>query len=253
MKKLSFILITSLSTFLIAGNNFSTPDTNENEIAVPVAPSLDDFFNYANTFLGKYISDGKVDYTAINSETTTLNQLVENIASADLSASDKNTSTAFYLNAYNILVIKSVVDNMPISSPLDVKGFFDTKKYKVAGSYMTLNDIENNKLRPDARVHFSLVCAAKGCPKISSEAFMPKKVQDQLNTQTKKAMNNTSFIKVDDSAKTVKISHIFEWYKEDFTKDSGTVIDFINKYRDTKIPSSYTQDYYEYNWSLNSK
>lgn len=253
MKKISFILFTLVNTLLISNSYGTSPDTNENSTIIVSSASLEDFFNYTNTFLGKYISNGNVDYTAIKTEKTTLDQLIETVATADLSAADKNTSIAFYLNAYNLLVIKSVVENMPITSPLDVTGFFDTKKHKIAGGYLTLNDIENNKLRPDARVHFSLVCAAKGCPKITSEAFMPNKVQDQLNALTKKAFNDPNFMKVDDSAKTAKISHIFEWYKEDFTRGGGSVIEYINKFRDVQIPSSYTQGYYDYDWKLNGK
>jgi hypothetical protein len=248
-----FLLITGVG-FASTGFTFSAPDTNENDPAASVTFSLDDFFTAANTFLSAYVADGKVDYAGIKSEQSSIQKLTDAIASADLSAAGQNTKIAFYLNAYNLLVIKSVVDKLPINSPLDVPGFFDTKKHNVAGEYLTLNDIENKKLRPDPRVHFALVCAARGCPKIINEAYMPSTVQDQLTRQTKKAMNDASFIKVDNTAKTVKISKIFDWYKDDFLKQPGTTaLTFINQYRDVKIPADYSLGYYEYDWSLNKK
>ncbi len=254
MKKIilfCFIITTGCRVSIAADS--TAPDTNENSIVIPV-PSLDDFFKDANRFFGIYVSDGRVDYAAIKADRSALDKLVAMIGSADLSSETTNTKIAFYINAYNLLVMKSVADNYPLAKPTDVAGFFDLKKHQIAGEYLTLNDIENKKLRPDPRVHFVLVCAAKGCPKILNEAYMPSTVQDQMTQQTKRAMNDASFIKVDDAAKTVKVSQIFDWYKDDFIKQPGAnALTFINQYRDVRIPSDYKVSAYEYDWSLNKK
>lgn len=245
--------------FVIAGfkafsSNNCQPDTNENgNIAIVATPDLAEFFTQANAFLTKYVRAGKVDYSGIKSDPVKLNELYAAIGSADLSSADKNTKTAFYLNAYNLIVIYSVVQNLPIAKPLDVNGFFDSKKHTVAGINVTLNELENSKLRPDPRVHFSLVCAAKGCPKIAAEAFMPATVENQMNALTKKAMNDGTFIQVNNETKVVKISKIFDWYSADFLSKNASTIAFINKYRTTAIPESYRIEYYEYDWSLNGK
>ena len=253
MKKVLFILFAFSNTLLFANIAVVVPDTNENGINYDETLSFEVFFKKTDTFLGKYIRNGNVDYTAIKAEYNSLKELVAFIANADINSKDQDTKTAFYLNAYNLLVIKSVVDNLPLKSPLDVSGFFDSKKHAVAGSYLTLNDLENKKLRSDARVHFVLVCAAKGCPKIISEAYLPETMQIQLETQTIKAINNDTFIKVDHETKTVEISQIFDWYKDDFISSSGSVINYINKYRINEIPTSYTISYSTYDWNLNGK
>lgn len=254
MKKIVIYFFTFLliHNYAAAKTNYFLNDTNENSNAATL-PDLSDFFTAANTFFGKYISNGKVDYTAIQADKSALNALADEIAGTDLSASDKNTKIAFYLNAYNILVIKSVVNNMPVSKPTDVKGFFDANKFIVAGESLTLNDIENKKLRPDPRVHFCLVCAAKSCPKITTEAFMPDKVQAQMDNRTTKTLNDANFIKVDDANKKASISQLFVWYKDDFEKSAGSVLNFINKYRVIPIPADYSIENYTYDWSLNSK
>ncbi|MFN3941001.1 MAG: DUF547 domain-containing protein, partial [Chitinophagales bacterium] len=218
----------------------------------PIA-ELSIFFNKANTFMSTYVANGKVNYKALVADPASLNALTEMIATADLSNADRNTRIAFYINAYNILTIKTVVANMPIKSPLDVPGFFDKKQHDVAGVKLTLNDIENSMLRPDARVHFVLVCAANGCPVIMNEAYMPDKVQNQLNVQTKKALSDPNFIRVDAASKSVAISQIFDWYKDDFIKDAGTVTSFINKFRTAPIPADYKVVTYDYDWNLNIK
>lgn len=254
MKKFLFFSLITIMCFSSFGFPVPKPDTNENQIEVFYEPSLDDFFTIADQFFASHVTDGKVDYTTIKSDRTILDQLDGMIGSADLSSSDANTKTAFYLNAYNLLVIKSVINKYPINKPTDVSGFFDATKHQIAGEYLTLNEIENKKLRPDPRVHFSLVCAAKGCPKIINEAFKPSTVQAQLDRQAKRAMNDASFIKVDDATKSVKISQIFEWYRADFIKQPGAnALVFINQYRDVRIPPDYSVGFYEYDWNLNKK
>lgn len=213
-----------------------------------------DFFSDADAFLKKNVSYGKVDYAGIKAAPAELNELVSTIAS--YKPGSGNTGKAFWINAYNILVIKNVVDHYPIAKPLDVPGFFDQKKFKIAGQMLTLSDIENKKIRPtykDARTHFALVCAAKSCPPLKTGAFMPSSLESQLNSVTKNAMNSKSFMRVDDAKTSAQYSQIFEWYKEDFLAEAGSIREYVNKYRSSEIPADYSESFYTYNWALNGK
>lgn len=214
------------------------------------------FFTKAETFLSKNISNGMVDYAGIKANPAELKDLVHMIGTFGLSAADKATQKAFLINAYNILVIKNVVDHYPVAKPTDVPGFFDAIKFNVAGSQVTLSDIENVKIRPvfkDPRTHFALVCAAKSCPPIANYAFTATNVESKLESLTKAAMNNTNFIKVNTGNKTVQFSQILDWYKDDFLAVEKTILDYVNKYRTTAIPANFTQGFYDYNWALNGK
>jgi hypothetical protein len=218
--------------------------------------ALDNFFAKADLFLRTHVSGGAVDYTAIRSNRTTLNELVTMMSTADLSSEGTLTTKAFWINAYNITMIKSVVDHMPINSPLDVAGMFDAKKHTVAGESLTLSDIENKKLRPvyhDARIHFVLVCGAKGCPSLLAGAYMPTTLDLQLTAQTRKALNDALWTQVDAAKRAVRLSEIFKWYEADFTTGGQTLIQYVNRYRSTPIPSDYKVEYYTYDWSLNIK
>lgn len=237
MKKCLFLLVIGLS--VTTSFAFDAAQTN--------------FFEEVNSFLSKYVSQGKVDYQSIKNNSSELDKLIGQIKTINLSSLSEKTKKAFYINAYNILVIKSVVENYPIKGPLTVPGFFDKKQHVIAGERMTLNDIENKKLRAaynDSRIHFVLVCAAKGCPQIVPFVYTPEKLQDQLMTQTKKALNDDAFVRVKPNEKKVLISEIFKWYKEDFP---DAIIEYLNKYRSQKILTDYTVDYYPYNWDLNDK
>ena len=215
------------------------------------AQSTDLFFEKADTFFKNYTENGSVNYKKLKGDPAALNELIEMASVVEVSESKANDFQAFWINAYNVALIKGIIDNYPIASPLDKAGFFDKTTYQLAGQKITLNDIENKKLRAkfnDARFHFVLVCGAKGCPPIISKAYLPNTLNEQLESQTKIALNNDAFIKV--SGKKVAFSEIFKWYKEDFVKE-GNEIDYLNSYRSEKVPSNSKITYYPYDWRLN--
>jgi len=211
------------------------------------------FFTKANTFFSTYVTGGRVDYKAIKSNTSSLDELLDIAKGITVSTADAKTYQAFWINAYNLAVIKGIVTNYPIASPLDKKGFFDKTTYAVGGKSITLNDIENKLLRgnfpKEARFHFVLVCAGLGCPPIISSAYLPITLEDQLQQQTVKALNNPNFIKV--KGKKVQLSQLFEWYKGDFTQGGKSQIDFVNQYRKEKLDDNSKVSYYPYDWALN--
>lgn len=212
------------------------------------------FFNNTDTFMKKYVNAGRVNYRDVKQNFTKIESLYREVGTMDLTGSDANTKKAFYLNAYNIIVIYQVSKFYPLKSPMDQSGFFDRVKYKVAGESLTLNEIEIKKIilkYKDPRIHFALACGAVSCPELASFAYQPHLLNQQLEVRTKKAINDTDFIQVSTTNKIVKISEIFKWYQRDFTSKGGTVMDFINQYRYNPIPNKFKQEYYEYNWNLN--
>ncbi len=218
--------------------------------------SMSSFFTEADKFFKSNVSGGLVDYGAIKNNPAKLNGLVKFIGTTSLASSSKQEKKAFYINAYNVLVINQVIKNYPVKSPMDVAGFFDKNKHKIAGESLALNDLENKKLRAvykDSRLHFVLVCAAISCPTIANYAYKPATLEQQLNARTRLALNSASFIRVKSADKKVLISEIFKWYKADFTNETGTLTAYLNKYRKTKVPAGYKVGHYTYNWTLNKK
>lgn len=230
MKKTLLILVLSLTTIASYGQN--------------------KLIDLADSFLKKHVQDGKVDYQSIKSNPVELFEMLNIIALEEIPEADNK---AYLINAYNLLVIASVVDAYPILSPQDVPGFFDNKVHVVANKKMSLNYLEKEllfKVYEDPRMHFILVCGALGCPPITNFAYKTDGLDAQLNMQTVKALNS-DFIKVDDEKKLVQLSEIFKWYASDFGGNNKAVISYINSYRDNKIPDNYRVDYYKYYWQLN--
>ncbi len=217
------------------------------------AQSTSDFFTKADSFLKEHIKDGLVDYKGIHDNPAALNALVEMAGQLSVSKDKADEYQAFWINGYNLMVIKGIVDHYPIKSPMDIGGFFDTEKRNIGGKEITLNDIENELLRgnfPDEpRFHFVLVCGALGCPPIIAEAYMPATLEAQLEKQTKKALKDPNFIRVEKNK--VKVSQIFEWYATDFTQNGQSIAGYINSYRKEQLPEDAKISFYTYDWTLN--
>ena len=213
------------------------------------------FFEKANSFFKTNVTNGKVAYSKIHTNQDNLNAVLELAETVSVLKDDAKTYQSFWINTYNLLVIKGVIDNYPTKSPLDNAGFFDKTKYSISGKNITLNDIEHKLLRAqfnDARFHFVLVCGALGCPPLINKAYFPNTLDEQMDKQTKIALNG-SFLKINNKKKRVQASQIMQWYKDDFRINGGKEIDFINTYRTEQIPNNYKMSYFPYDWGLNAQ
>lgn len=211
-------------------------------------------FDEINSFLIENVDAGKVEYKKLKKYPSNLNKIIQLIETTDLSNQSSDYKLAFYINAYNLIVIKQVLDNYPISSPMDVKGFFKEKKFTVAGEKMTLDQLEFEKLfgpYKDPRIHFALGCAALSCPFLYDNAYTPDHIQEQLKFRSQLIIDTSRYVKIDNKAKTVTLNKIFDWYKDQFTFSAGSLIKFINKYRYYKVAEDYKIVFEEYNWKLN--
>ncbi|MBT33389.1 MAG: DUF547 domain-containing protein [Thalassobius sp.] len=218
------------------------------------AKPLDAFFSEADMFLKKWVENGNINYGKLKENFHEIEVLNKQIAQADLSNASEDEKKAFYINAYNLLVIYQITKYYPIKSALDKSGFFDKFNHKVAGETTTLDRIEKKYLilkYHDPRIHFAIACAAVSCPQLASFAYKPNTLDTQLDTRTKLAMNKDYVVKVSSKEKEVNISKIFEWYAVDFGGKESATLDFINQYRNTKIPAGYDLNFMEYNWNLN--
>lgn len=215
------------------------------------ASAQSSFTSQANDFFATNVKSGMVDYSGIKKSPKMLNELVAAIGKQSAMKSD--AQKAFLINAYNILVIKNVVDLMPLKGPLAVDDFFTAQKFMVQGKKTSLNDLEKKMLGanfPDPRLHFALVCAAMGCPQLASFAFKADGLDSQLEKQTTTALNSAGFIKVDPKTKQLQLSQIFDWYQADFGgKDK--LMSYVSRYFKEPYDRAKGVAFYEYDWNLN--
>lgn len=202
-----------------------------------------------DSFFRKNVKNGEVDYSGIKENLSELNALIIQLNRAPLYKGDDEK--AFLINVYNVFVIKGIVNHYPTEGPLKIDGFFDKQTFNLRGKQVTLNQLEKEILMkqfPDARLHFVLVCAAKGCPKLASFAYNGKELEEQLESQTRAVINDPDFIRLNGSD--AQVSQIFDWYAADFG-GKEQVIPFIQKYLLKKVKLNPNYSFYEYDWSLN--
>jgi len=166
---------------------------------------------------------------------------------------------AFWINAYNAFTIELILRNYPVASIRKISGPFGSpwKKrfFKIDGRDMSLDDIEHGILRErkefqDARVHFALVCASKGCPPLQPFAFSADKLDDQLETVTKAYLTDPEKTPFNTSTDTISLIRIMDWYGGDFKRDAGSVKAFVKKYV-PPVGEKTRIEFTPYDWSLN--
>jgi stage V sporulation protein SpoVS len=203
-----------------------------------------------NDLLKKHVSaTGKVDYKGFKTDLELLDAYMRSLnENAPTENASKDERFAYWINAYNAVTVRLIVGNYPLTSITKLDGGkpWDVKRYSNGSKKISLNDIENNILRPmgDARIHFALNCAAKSCPPLLNEAFTGDNVQKLLEQRTKQFINSSRTVVEKDG---LKVSKIFEWYAKDF----GNVVDFVNKYAKVKAAKTAKVTYLEYDWGLN--
>lgn len=185
---------------------------------------------------------------------------LKTVSLADLKTKEEKLS--FWINTYNILAVKVVVDNYPVESIKDVgsllKSVWKRPAGVVAGKERNLNDVEHEILRKmgEPRIHVAIVCASVSCPDLRKEAFTPDRLNEQLDDQVKMFLENTGKgMKIDAKKKRVYVSSIFKWFKEDFESQGG-VTSFISRYATSSQQKSLKDyggklKYLDYNWDLN--
>ncbi len=217
--------------------------------------------NRYDALLQKYVVGVGVDYSgwvAHREDVIALRGYVTKLTALDPETMTSDEQLAYWLNLYNAVTVRLILDNYPLESIKDLGGFMKKSPWKrelvsVAGRDLSLNDIENEIIRPtfqDPRIHFALNCASVGCPPLNAGAYSPATLSEQLDAACRRALNEEQWVRVEDNR--VYLTKIFDWYADDFKQDGGTVLGFISEYRDTDlVDGEMDVKFMDYDWSLN--
>lgn len=216
-----------------------------------------------NELLRKHVkSNGMVDYQGFKLESEKLDRYLDLLSAnpPDRSTWSEAEQLAYWINAYNAFTVKLIVDNYPVKSIRDlgpkleiplVNDVWHLKFFEIGGQKASLDEIEHSILRKEfeePRIHFAINCASVSCPPLLNEAFVPEKLEDQLEKVARDFVNDSMRNKI--SKDKIEISSIFSWFKGDFTKN-GSLIEFLNQYSVTQISPKAKISHLDYNWSLN--
>ena len=212
----------------------------------------------------------KFDYAALKAnakDTPKLVKYLNYLQELDPRNYSRAEQKAYWINLYNALTVKIVVEAFPVDSIRDIcrnrasgsqcSGPWDEVHAKVAGQDLTLDNIENDILRPiwkDSLIHYGLSCASYGCPDLYGTAFTAKNTDRLLNAGARKYVNHkrgVDFMEDD----FIVISSIYDWYVEDFGNNKQGVIKHLARYADEELAKRLRSFNgaidYEYDWRLN--
>jgi len=180
-----------------------------------------------DTILDLNVRDGFVYYRALKADRAKLDGYVNLLANTAADKLPREAQLAFWLNAYNALVLKTVVDHYPIQkrtsdypdrSIRQIPGAFERLPHKVAGRTLTLDQIEQTVLPEfkDPRVYLAIGRGAAGSGRLRSEAFTPAQVEQQLTEVANECVTRPQCVQIDRDNNKVSISAIFSWREKEF-------------------------------------
>jgi len=225
-----------------------------------------------NVVLEKYVDDnGLVDYLGLAADRQALDRFVRQIETTGPKSDPdvfptREDRLAYYINAYNAHVFSGVLDLGP-----DAKtvwgftgmglGFFVRMKVIVDGETMSLKSLEDDLIREgfkDPRIHAALNCASVGCPKLPAAAFLPERLDEQLDAEMTKFVREERNCKIDTAVGTATLSKIFDWFRGDFedyetAHGGGGLREYINRYRpaDSQLSADLKLEFSKYDKRLN--
>ena len=177
--------------------------------------------------LDVYVRDGLVYYRALTSERAPLDRYVASLAEMPIGSASRDEQLAFWLNAYNALVLRTVIDHYPIprrsadyplGSIRQIPGAFERLPHRVAGRMVTLDQIEQTVLSTfhDPRVYLALGRGAIGSGRLRSEVFVAARLEAQLTDVANECITRAQCTDIDRDNDTVTISAAFSWRQQDF-------------------------------------
>lgn len=205
--------------------------------------------------LEKHVKSGKVNYAGMREDVAQLDNFLAAVAKAK--PGKGSNAIAFYIDAYNASVVRSVIAHRIPKSVRDVKDFFKEKKHTVAGKTISLDELEKSILLPlakDPRLHMVLVCAARGCPPLEGKPYSGSKLERRLETATERYVRSSAGARP--AKGTLGLSKIFEWYAKDFGGTDGVVAFVKKRLQDenrAKLGNSPKIFYFNYDWTLNRR
>ncbi|MBI4603475.1 MAG: VTT domain-containing protein [Planctomycetes bacterium] len=207
--------------------------------------------------------EGRVDYRGLKDDGDMLERYIETLAVAPFDGLGRDEKLALLLNAYNAFTLRLVLERYPLRSIKDIPAArrWEDRRWRVGPHVWSLEEIEHEQIRSrfrEPRVHFALVCAAKGCPPLRSEAFTGKRLEGQLEDQARRVHAPARWLELDLEHGTVRLTRLYDWYGGDFEQGAGSVLEFAARYvpelREALAAGKAPRiEWLDYEWSLNGK
>lgn len=213
--------------------------------------------------LKQYVDErGLVDYGAWHAnarDREAFTQYLDQYAAATGQEAEGEELTASLINAYNAFAMAFILDNYPVNSIMSLSHPFDGRRIRVGGEMVSLDDIEHATLIPHYgyRTHAVVVCVARSCPPLRSEAYLAEKIDDQVTDSFRVWLNREDLNRFHPQENRVEISQVFEWFRNDFEKAGGLRTALARNgpqdHKEFLESDDYKIEFIKYDWALNDQ
>jgi hypothetical protein len=202
-------------------------------VAAPRAQETAGGVKAFDQLLDLYVRGGDVYYRAVKSDRGKLDGFINGFANEAVDKLSRDEQLAFWLNAYDALVLRTIADHYPISghskdypkkSIRQIPGAFERLTHRVAGRTLTLDQIEQTELAAfhDPRVYFAIGRGAVGSGRLRSEAFVAARLEQQLSEVAGECVGRAQCIEINRDSGKMGVSPIFSWREKDFVAAYAT-------------------------------
>ena len=206
-----------------------------------------------NNFLKRHIDEGVVNYEKVIKDEEEINAIISGLSKITPNGSwTKNETKAYWVNLYNISIVKLVSKHYPLKSINYVDEPFKQKFININGEMISLEMIVSNYVKAfkDPRMYFAIHTSAISSPKIKKSAYSSEELDKELDICTTEFVNDTGknfFSKTKDE---VSLSGLFEQITSEFSSKDD-LINFVNKYSTNKPLTKDTQiSFLTFDWTL---
>jgi len=200
--------------------------------AQPSTVEVDPLHKPFDEILDLYVRDGLVYYLALRNERARFDRYVDalgGVTADTLKSWPPDRQLAYWINAYNAFVLRTVIDSYPIrgrsadypqNSIRQIPGAFERRQFRAGGRLLTLDTIERDVIGGfgDPRALLALGRGALGSPRLKSEAFTAGRLDAQLETMKSELVTRRELVFVDIANERLSVNPIFSWREEIFTK-----------------------------------
>ena len=225
-----------------------------------------------STLLGHYVDgDGFVDYRGWQASAVDVQRLDQYLVQLSQASQSKQATRAaqlaFWINAYNAVTVRGILREYPTSSirnhtaRLFGYNIWDDLLLNVGGQEYSLSQIEHEVLRKmgEPRIHFAIVCASRGCPRLLNEAYTAQALEGQLTANARAFFASPMNFSYDQRQRLLKLSSILDWFGEDFGATEAEQLKRIAGYlpegpaKQLALSGNAHVSYLDYDWSLNDQ
>lgn len=171
--------------------------------------------------LDVYVRDGLVYYNALRQERAAIDRVVAGLEAAPWASGSDAERKAGWINAYNALVLRTVINAYPIrgtssaypsSSIAQIPGALTQTRHRVAGEVLTLEQIEQKiAALGDARLLLALGRGALGGGRLRSEAYSAARLDEQLTAAVKEFVTRADTFRIDRTRGVVTVTPLVSW------------------------------------------